>query len=329
MLDIVLNVLSILGIALLVLLGILLVLILLVLFFPVSYRIAGKKTAEEFTASFKANWLFGVLRACFFHPEPGKLIVKLLWFTVYDSETSDEKDGKDDKDNKAVKAEKAEKSEKAEAAKQTEESAKADENNTAKETERAVESKTSDQDAVLSTEDNGENINTDSDDNVNNDAAEDSPRKGIIGFITAKYEKIKYTIIKIYDKIKHILENIDFYKKLYQDEQTQGLLKHAGKRLGKIWKNIHPRKLKADIVFGTGSPDTTGYAMGIYGMLSPKLGKNVVVTPDFTETVFKGDFYAAGHITIFQVVLHVLLVLTDKRLKLLIHRIKKHNGQEV
>ena len=47
MLTILFKILSILGIVLLILLGIALVVILLVLFFPISYKAAGKRTVEE------------------------------------------------------------------------------------------------------------------------------------------------------------------------------------------------------------------------------------------------------------------------------------------
>ena len=83
-------------------------------------------------------------------------------------------------------------------------------------------------------------------------------------------------------------------------------------------------KLKANVIFGTGSPDTTGYTFAIYGMFSPKLGKNVCVTPDFTAQVLEGTFYAKGHITVINVLVNVYALVLDKRLKLLNTRIKKH-----
>ena len=85
MLTILFKILSILGIVLLILLGIALVVILLVLFFPISYKSAGKRTAEEFWITARVKWLFGLLRMNCDYPDPGKICVKFLFFTLYDS----------------------------------------------------------------------------------------------------------------------------------------------------------------------------------------------------------------------------------------------------
>ena len=85
MLTILFKILSILGIVLLILLGIALVVILLVLFFPISYKAAGKRTAEEFWITARVKWLFGLLRMNCDYPDPGKICVKFLFFTLYDS----------------------------------------------------------------------------------------------------------------------------------------------------------------------------------------------------------------------------------------------------
>lgn len=90
------------------------------------------------------------------------------------------------------------------------------------------------------------------------------------------FNKIRYTVGKICDKIKHILNNITFYKDLWNDPETRGLLRHAGNRIGHILKSLRPRKLELTARIGTGSPDTTGYLYGIYGMILPQLGKTSV-----------------------------------------------------
>ena len=106
------------------------------------------------------------------------------------------------------------------------------------------------------------------------------------------------------------------------EEDTRKLFWHGCLRVGRILKNIRPRRLKADILFGAASPDTTGYLYALYGMIYPYLGEHVLVTPDFTQAVFEGEIEAAGHITIFQVLWNSILFLLDKRLRRLIRRVK-------
>ena len=289
MLTILFKILSILGILLLILLGIALVVILLVLFFPVCYKVSGKKTAEEMLFDAKMKWLFGLIRVSYSYPVPGKLLAKVLFFTVYDSsaEKKNSAPGEDthtapNKDITTLLSDDTD-------------MAKTD---TATDTEASANAKTS-------VEENTP-----------------GPQQETSGKLAGFFEKIRYTIRKICDKIKYILKNISFYRELWNDPDTKGLLQHAGKRIGHILKRLRPRKLEVNARVGTGSPDTTGYLYGIYGMILPKLGKGVCITPDFEQAILEGDFKASGHFTIACVLFHSVRLLMDKRLQQLKHKIR-------
>lgn len=151
------------------------------------------------------------------------------------------------------------------------------------------------------------------------DAAEESPSSNKI---LKKIEKIKYTISNIYDKIKEIWENITYYAELLKEENTKVLFRHVTMRVGKILRSIRPRHLKADIIFGTGSPDTTGYAYGVYGMLSAVLGPKVIVVPDFEQAILKGELQFSGHITVWVLLINALKLFFDPKLHLFIEKVK-------
>ena len=289
MLTILFKILSILGILLLILLGIALVVILLVLFFPVCYKMSGKKNAEEMQFAAKIKWLFGLVRVSYSYPVPGKLLAKVLFFTVYDSsaEKKNSAPGEDthtapNKDITTLLSDDTD-------------MAKTD---TATDTEASANAKTS-------VEENTP-----------------GPQQETSGKLAGFFEKIRYTIRKICDKIKYILKNISFYRELWNDPDTKGLLQHAGSRIGHILKRLRPRKLEVNARVGTGSPDTTGYLYGIYGMILPKLGKGVCITPDFEQAILEGDFKASGHFTIACVLFHSARLLMDKRLQQLKHKIR-------
>lgn len=295
MLAILLKILSVLGIILLVLLGILFFVLLLVLFMPIVYRFHAEKSGEQLQVNGKVRWLFGLVRARILYPSEDSVIIKFLWFTLYDSK-------------KAAPKEAPLKHKKKEDTENTEERAEKVPNNaeTMEKTETNTDSDTEDSSCL------GES---------------DKPPLTLKEKLFEKYEKIKYTLKKIYDKIKHIWENISFYKELLQDSETQELVSHGWKRVKKILRSIRPRKLKADVIFGTGSPDTTGYAFGIYGMIMPKLGKRVTVTPDFNQQILEGRLDATGHIMVFTLLRHILAILFDKRLWLLKKRLDAHQKQ--
>ena len=287
MLTILFKILGILGIVLLILLGITLAVIALVLFFPIFYKAIGKKDSEELRLSVRARWLFGLLRVSCDYPDPGKLQVKILFFTLYDS--SVEKPQK----------------ETASSPTEPEETGPANKTQDLPVTDNAISDTASEAEDMTSVQ-------------------EKSPVTDTANRVYRFFEKIRYTFRKICDRIRHILQNISFYKELWNDPDTQGLLRHAGKRIGHLLKSLRPRKITVNAVFGTGSPDTTGYLYGIYGMLLPKLGKGIAVQPDFEQAVLEGDFKASGHFTVACILFHSVLLLLDKRLRRLRDRIKQY-----
>jgi len=284
---------------LLILLGV----VLLVLFFPIGYYIDGVKNSQTTYLKIKVCWLFGLFRGGVVYPKPGRWIVKGLWFTLFDSEAevADETDKADSTGAEEKKGQSEQNSRVALEERRDAETPESGNNNRKTDTEQNAEAQSPQEQDV-----------------------EETKSRTWKEKLFAKYEKIKYTIKKFYDKIKHILNEISFYKNLLQDEETKLLFSHACKRIGKVLRHIKPRKLKSNVTFGTGSPDTTGYVFALYGMLSPRLGKDVCITPDFTEQVLEGTFYAKGHITVFTILVNVCALVLDKRLKLLIGRIKNH-----
>lgn len=317
MLDVILQILSVLGIILLVLLAVLITVLLLVLFFPVVYRVRGMKDTEHMELAARADWLFGLLRLRYAYPEPGKLTVKLLWITVYDSSDKREEEGQKE-------APAAAQMENVESGEQ----ALAEETISSKETETEEEPAPKPQEHIQEHTE-GSQDEQESDDQEPDDREPEAPEKSkqkIFAKISEKITKLKYTIKTIYDKIKRIWQNISYYMELLNDEDTKLLLSHAKLRLCKIIKSIRPRKLKADILFGTGAPDTTGYAYGVYGMLMPFLGSSVVVTPDFQQAVLEGRFQASGRITLAVLLWQALRIALDKKLWQLLNKLKRQSA---
>lgn len=287
MLTLLLKILGIAGIILLAVLGLLLLIVLLVLFVPVFYKAKVDKD-ENLSVSVRADWLLGFLRVRFFYPEPGSVTAKVLFFKVYDSKAEPKE---------------ADKTSGSETPESVKEDPKTQKETAGTKTPDAPRPQTPPPHTADSSDEAG---------------SQETVRQNPI-------QKIQYTFRNICDKIKIIRENIAYYKEVLLCEDTKGLLNHAFMRLGRILKSIRPRKLKADVRFGTGSPDTTGYVYAIYGVLCPYLGKHVFLTPDFEQSVLEGNLYAAGHITIFRLLWHGLMIALDKRLRQLISKLKQED----
>lgn len=320
MLGIVLQILSVLGIILLVLLGLLLAVVLLVLFFPVTYHISGRKEEKHLEAAARASWLFGLLRVRFAYPEPGKITAKFLWHTIYEMPLQPPADKPSSEEGgKSAPAEPSSQTawvepERPEGEK-TQSKAKKAQSGTVEEKkpqdkEKTAQSKTAKKEKPRDKEDTAPSGTAEAE----MPQGKGEQKREADSWFSEKIAKIKYTIHSTYDKIKKIWQNISSYMELLRAEDTRLLFGHVNSGLFKILKSLRPRKLKAQVLFGTGSPDTTGYAYGIYGMLQPMLGSEVIVTPDFQEARLEGSFTAVGYITSVVLLWHFLRVLLDRRL---------------
>lgn len=311
MTGIILKILMVIGILLLVLLGLALGVLLLVLFVPFVYRASGSKDGEKKELKAKVRWLFGLLRADYCYPEPGRFTVRLLWKTLYDSGQDNEKDPK--KDHRKKEGGQRAGSEAPDGEQSVSESHVEPE---AVGTENSPEPPAASETVAKSpgsSQDEGQ---------IEAEKADPASETSVSQKLQDRIKKIRYTIQDKYDKIKKIWENISYYAELLREENTMALWGHVKIRLLKILKSIRPRHLKADVLFGADSPDTTGYAFGIYSMLSPYLGTKVCLTPDFTQAILEGRFAVSGHITVSVILWNALKVAFDRKLHLFIKKMK-------
>ena len=343
MLDICLKLLAILGILLLILLGLFLLVLLLVLFCPVTYRVRGRRDTESMELSVKIKWLAGFISARYRYPDPGRMKVKLLCFPLCDIKIPPDKTADGEKEKASSGKKPNTEKEKASHDEETNAGERGEEKNSAPkllQTETAEDSKDGTADySGNESEPNTEDKAAGGTGAVREaagegragteEAAEDYGTKSKSGKLFEKIKKIKYTIQGIYDKIKRIWENISYYTALLREEDTKEFFAHAMHVSGRILKSIRPRRIIADIVFGTGSPDTTGYLYGAYCVMTASIrNKAFLVTPDFERRIFQGEFDLAGHVCMGILLLNGLQLLMDKKLHIFIGKIKKNQRKE-
>lgn len=128
---------------------------------------------------------------------------------------------------------------------------------------------------------------------------------------------------KAREKTEKWKETIAAYREFLEREEFKCAFALCKKQLFRIWKNIRPKKLKAEIYFGFEDPAVTGQILAYAGMLYPILGKDIKIRPDFEKTILEGRLFTKGRITLF-VLLRVFLILYfDKNIKRLIRIWKK------
>ena len=297
-----------------ILLGILILLLCILLalfFFPISYRVEGKKGTEGFALKARVKWLFGFVRAAFDLPEPGNPIVKVAFFTVVGKEKNARKkpskhekdpgeantggDGKEAETDDTVPDSQAENGE-------TDTDPRV-ENGKPSTNSKAENSKT--EAAFLA-----ENHEAEGD-----DAPADSKNK------SDKKKKSGFSLSKL-------KEEYDFYRELWEEEDTKPFVKDALLRVLHLLKNLFPRKIRGWITFGAASPDVTGYVYGLYCVCKSLWPKRVLLelTPDFTDQVLEAHFLVKGHFTVFTIVLDALKIWFDKRLKKIRKSLDEHKN---
>lgn len=338
MLGIVLKILSIVGIVLLAGLGLVLVFLLLLLFFPFTYRVLGSKDENGLRLTARVNWLFGLFRVRFCYPEPGHLTAKVLCFSLCDLKIPPEKREDSEGQQKAGTAKEASGKKKFFGKKANKTGHPANEEQQTLERPLSGEEALSGKESSLSKEEpSGEEIRNPKEGNplasamdradaeaADSRTGEDSPPEsnpGLIGKILQKFQNIKYTICNIYDKMKEIWDNISYYLRLLQEENTKKLAAHVLSRTCKILKSIRPRRISVQFHFGMDTPDTTGYLYGVYCILSAALGPGVEVTPDFEQKRLEAKFDIGGHIVVWVFVINGLKLLLDRKLHLFLKKI--------
>ncbi|MBO5166442.1 MAG: DUF2953 domain-containing protein [Lachnospiraceae bacterium] len=338
MLHVILQILAVIGVIILCILGISLLLILLVLFVPIRYRANGKREGEVMEFAAKATYLLHMLTVKFVYPEPGSVIVRLFGIKIFDSAKSKDKEGGDVSPNTdKVKDKQAEGATETEGTIETEATAET-EGNTETEatvetegntkTERIAETSKTTNTGVQSGEKAEVVVNTESTEGQNsqNDENSQKEKKSLIDKIQYTFNTICDKIRNIIAKIKGIFSNISYYKEVLTKTENKKLYGRLKDRLLKVLKSIRPRVIKADVRIGTGSPDTTAYIYGIYGMLMPVLGKNVKninIDLDFENTVYEGEVFLKGRITLFTILVQAVKVLLDKQLHVFLKQLKR------
>jgi len=110
---------------------------------------------------------------------------------------------------------------------------------------------------------------------------------------------IKEKLRALFQALVDAKNNLDYYAKAFQDERNQQVIKLVLYQLNKIFKNIRPRKFRADIHVGMEDPASTGQLLAILSVIYPFFEGGLKVTPEFEEAVLEGNLFMKGRVTSF------------------------------
>lgn len=276
----------------------------LIMFWPFQYQLAFEKT-DALLLFGKVKWLFGLVTASIAYPDWKSVKIRLAGVLVFDTACKKSLSAPMKQQDTMQAANASDQNENTEVQSITSSNAEAPGNSTQHASTDSSSSDTSPKDGASKVQDS--------------DPAHDSAlqKKPLV-------EKVK----NLYQKFLSYKADFLYYKKLLTKEVTKRLFYDTFHRVKKILKYMKPRKMEGWLHIGTGSPDSTGYLMAVYGILLAFWGKTIRFEPDFEKQVFHGNIKISGSILIAPILYQAIRILLDRRLRIFIKKIKReeHNN---
>ncbi len=328
MMGIIISILKITGIVLASLIGLILMILLLVLFVPVRYRISANKGKEDDmpAAGAKATWLLHILSACFKYDE-GKTDLSVRIFGIR-LKSAEEKENR-----RRLKEEKKREKEKKAAQKKTGKKKNEiklleyDESNGAiKEEEIGLKGNP----RVIRTDESSPPVISDKSKMA--DGAEKAPEKtgriaSLIDKIIGAVKSFKMRIEKIIGKISKATSEIEYYHDaLFNDHLNREALSYIKAKLIRLLKSIAPKSFKGRLIYGGNDPADTGKVLAVAAMAYPIYGRDFRIEPDFENRILDFDATMKGRIYLNVVLVILLKLYMNKKVKRFIRIMKKENS---
>ena len=331
MLHIILLILKIIGIVLLSIVGIILLAFVCVLFVPVRYRI--RLTREEgenappVTAYVKITWLLHFINILVRYPAEVMVRVRILIFTLFRMPDKDKKSHIEKKGDKALSKEKNKKRKDQEQQEEV-----LSEVDVSEDRQEQTVSEAQQVAAVSAGSESYEAFGGANEESAEREDSENEENPSFWGKIRLIFKKIKeffqnirYTIRKFCDKIKFVLDNIQYYREVLEGEPFRKSMELCKKELSWMFKKLKPDKFEADFIVGMEDPAATGEILAVCGMLYPLIGPHIQVVGDFEceKMRIEGRLYVRGKIRVFTFLRIVIRIYFNRNIKQLIKILKK------
>lgn len=322
----VLLILKIIGNIVLLLFCICLVLLILLLFVPFRYQLEGRMEEKEIVLHLRVSFLFAIfmLKTGFNQKLYGK--IHLFGFPLFDLLKRDENPSKKIRKNKKKKNANA--SREAEM-KEDENADNADNEPLTDKSALSMQTETFSAAANKKSDNHEAPLSEQSMEILQRMLEKEKQKLSFGEKIALLWEKIREIFQKIasfchdlenktQETVDNLIQELSKASKMADFLQSQEALSafYVSKRtLQKLWKHIRPRKMHARLHVGFADPASTGQICTIYGFFYPFVASCVMIEPDFEQTVFEGDFFLKGHLTIFQFVKVLWIFLFHRDLK--------------
>ncbi len=109
-------------------------------------------------------------------------------------------------------------------------------------------------------------------------------------------KKGTYTIKKIYDKIKYIVQTKERIVEFITDEVHVAAFGKLKIEVGKRIRHFRPKFVKGYVRYGCEDPYDTGRILAALSVLYPFYGNEIKIYPEFEQKILEGNILVKGHI---------------------------------
>ncbi|MFR7424727.1 MAG: DUF2953 domain-containing protein, partial [Clostridium sp.] len=90
-------------------------------------------------------------------------------------------------------------------------------------------------------------------------------------------------VIKIVRKIKKKVHSVQDLVDILRSDAGKAFICIVKENVIHLWKQIHPRRMRGKVIFGTGDPCSTGELLGVLALFYAWYGNGVQIIPDFEQ----------------------------------------------
>lgn len=338
-------ILKIIGIVLCVILG----MIAVILFVPVFYE--ADANIDEMDFKVRVHWLAKLIRFEFRWKEKAHAALKILWFVIDFTDPEAVAARKAKKEAKArKKLLKQQKKEAKEWEKQARQSRKkAQQREEFRKQQEEADSRENQFEQVLDRDAGGNEAKTEkiTDEDVSRVEvetksveaanADGSLRKEASvaqekeAFEKAEANESKASILEklkaVHEKAGSILDKVKTVLAVIRYLREQELISAVWGKLQVFLLHIRPRKLSGNLKFGLSNPADTGQILGVIAMVPIFYQTELQIEPDFgaEDNYIQGQVYVKGHICCIHLVILIIRLLRDEKIRTLIRTIREKN----
>ena len=130
-------------------------------------------------------------------------------------------------------------------------------------------------------------------------------------------------VIKIVRKMKKKVHSVQDLVDILRSDAGKAFICIVKENVIHLWKQIHPRRMRGKVIFGTGDPCSTGEQLGVLALYEAWYGNGVQIIPDFEQKRIEGNVSFRGRIRMITLICIAWRIIKNKDGRKLLHEWEK------